>query len=249
MSNRPAWHDLPEAPLLESRRSYRRMTDESLGLRGQLASLSDKSPPESSLFWKLWRNCESIAQSAYETKFLQQLQGGVLSPDMYGAFTISDLWYCQNGAASYGDVVARTKDPQLKAYITTKRDSYRAFVESFKDEWRVGDTSAICPTEAAKNYAALEERVANEEDPIYTLIVMLPCEILWAWLGDKMKDHVDNNVYGPWIRGNMSFEGAYKLGNFLQQYESKHPGAINHDKALELFTQAMQMEKENFGSP
>ncbi|CAN0023743.1 unnamed protein product, partial [Ectocarpus sp. 12 AP-2014] len=228
-------------------RSPRRITDASL--HTLLAGSPDTRPPPSALFWKLWQKGEQSAEAAYKTEFLQQLQGGVLSPDTYGAFLVSDLWYCYNGATSYKLVVGRTEDQHLKEYLATKRDSYNRFVEGFQTRWRINEPAAIIPTEAARKYATLERNVATSEHPIYTLIVMLPCEHLWAWLGEKMKDHVDDNVYGAWIKGNQGFKGAYKIGNFLHAFQQSHPDKIDVDKAFDVYTRAMQAEQENFGSP
>lgn len=214
-----------------------------------LADVPDTKPPPSALFWELWEKCEPSAEAAYKTPFLQQLEGGVLCPVTFGAFFVSDLWYLYKGAASYEVAVGRTKDQDLKEYLSYKKDHYKDYMEGFKKTWRIENPTVIAATDAARQYAELEEKVATTEHPIYTLIVMLPCSHLWAWLGEKMKDHVDGNVYGFWIKQNQHIGGAYKMGNFLHEYEKRNPGGIDHVKAVDVYARAMKMEKDNFGSP
>lgn len=56
---------------------------------------------------------------------MQQLQGGVLSPDVDGAFMISGLSYCSEGVASYKPAVDHAEDPLedplLSVFLPEKR--------------------------------------------------------------------------------------------------------------------------------
>ena len=86
--------------------------------------LSSDSPPQDSLFWKMWRACESIANQALETDFIQGIQKGTLSPVTYGAFNVSDAYYCFHGAEDYKTAASRTDNEVLKSFLTKKHISY-----------------------------------------------------------------------------------------------------------------------------
>ena len=60
-------------------------------------------------------------------------------------------------------------------------------------------------------------------DPVYTLIVMLPCEYLWGWLAEQMLPTTKGNLYNFWITDNNSSKGAFTIGNFMHEYNKHHP--------------------------
>ena len=73
-----------------------------------------------------------------------------------------------------------------------------------------------------KNYSEFESNVAAHEDPIYCLIVMLPCEYLWAWLGAQQSPPAPGNLYAPWITGNNEPSGACAGEFFKRVSEISH---------------------------
>ena len=208
--------------------------------------LPTTSPPHDSLFWTLWNACEEIAQEALNTDFVQGIKSGTLNPQTYGAFNVSDAYYCFHGAADYQTAADNATHPVLKAYLQQKHDSYQSYNETFPDTWRVQDGSSIVPTQVCKEYSEFETSVCQSEEPIYALIVMLPCEYLWAWLGEQLAGYEENNLYKDWITGNQGFSGAYKMGNFINEYVQENP--IDHERALSIYRQAMTFEKDNFAT-
>jgi len=133
-------------------------------------------PPTDSLFWKLWNSCEDIAQKALNTKFLQGIKNGNLDPTKYGAFNVSDAYYCFNGAVDYLIAGNKAKDEELKAFLYKKCESFINFNNSLGETWRLKDCSSVVPTESIKNYSDFKRSVAINEDSIYSLIAMLPCK-------------------------------------------------------------------------
>ena len=209
-------------------------------------NLPTTPPPEDALFWKLWKANTHIAQEALNTDFVQGIKNGNLNPQTYGAFNISDAYYCFHGATDYQTAADRASHTVLKAYLQQKHDSYKSYNDTFPDTWRVQDGSSIVPTDVCKAYSAFESSVCQGEEPIYALIVMLPCEYLWAWLGDQLAGYEDNNLYKDWITGNQGYSGSYKMGNFINEYSQQYP--LDADKALEIYTQAITYERNNFDS-
>ena len=220
-------------------------------------TLPKTKPPPDSLFWKLVAAPESlqISNDAYATDFVQGIRKGTLDPSIYGGFNISDCFYCYSGADDYEDAAKRAAHPELKAYLQEKADSYKEYNNSFTTTWRITGPEAIIPTKEAKEYSEWETNIAKNEEPFYTLIAMLPCTHLWAWLAQKLTDDPVSgldpvkNVYAFWIKDNLSFGGSHRIGNFIDTFMKEHPGEIDEAKAMRIYTEGMKHEQANFASP
>lgn len=208
--------------------------------------LSTTKPASDSLFWKLWNANKDIAEKALNTKFVQGIKNGNLDPGKYGAFNVSDAYYCFHGAEDYGSAVERGTHPALKDFLSQKMKSYNDYNDGLVKSWRLKDGSGIVPTDVCKAYSDFERRVATTEDPIYCIIVMLPCEYLWYWLGDTLNPPTKGNLYASWITGNLYSDGAYGMGNFLELYQQKYPEGIDEAKAMAIYKQAITFEYQNF---
>jgi len=205
-------------------------------------NLSTSPPPPSSLFWKMWNACSSIAQSALATKYIQGIKNGNLDPVTYGAFVVNDAYYCFNGPWDYLVAANNTTDVTLNAFLMAKFKSYLAYNHVFAQTWHLWNGLGIMPMSVTQNYAEFERNVATLNDPIYTLVVMIPCEYLWYWLASQMSPV--NNLYADWINGNNDPSGAYAIGNFLNQYT----GTLDPTIATNLYTQAMNFEQQGFAA-
>jgi thiaminase/transcriptional activator TenA len=210
--------------------------------------LSKAPPPPGSLFWTMWNACEPIARAALETAFIQGINGGTLDPVRYGGFNVSDAFYCFNGAADYSAAAGRTADPTLRAFLLAKYDGYRTYNETFPSIWRVRDPSSIVPFDVCREYSGFEKSVVSGDDPIYALVVMLPCEYLWAWLAEQLEPARPGNLYAPWITGNKDPGSPFAMGNFLASYQARHPGAVDEEKAIQIYSRAMTFEQRNFAA-
>ncbi|WP_440122302.1 hypothetical protein [Tenacibaculum sp. Ill] len=208
--------------------------------------LSTTPPPADSLFWNMWNTCEDIANKALNTQFIQEIKSGTLSPVNYGGFNINDAYYCFNGAQDYLTAMNRTSNATLKALLFKKYDSYQKYNETFPKTWHIKDATGIVPNEVCKQYSQFESMVASHQDPIYALIVMIPCEYLWAWLAEQLAPTSSKNLYASWIAGNNDPSGAYAIGNFLIEYQKENP--IDEKLATQFYTQAITYEYQNFNT-
>lgn len=203
-------------------------------------------PPPTSLFWTMWRASTATAHAALQTGFIQGIGAGTLDPVTYGGFNVNDAYYCFNGADDYQGAAARATDPGLQAFLTAKYQSYQQYNETFPTVWRVRDASGLAPYTACILYSLYEGIIAETAPPIYALIVMIPCEYLWAWIASELPAPPPSNLYGPWITENNDPSGAYKMGNYLDTYMAANPGAVDQNDALTVYQAAMSYEVQNF---
>ena len=208
--------------------------------------LSTAPPPADSLFWKMWYACKDIADETLNTQFIQEIKSGTLNPVTYGGFNISDAYYCFNGTQDYLNAMDKASNPTLKAFLHKKYNSYQNYNDTFPKTWHVKDAEGIVPSEVCKLYSKFESMVASHQDPIYVLIVMIPCEYLWTWLAEQLSPPLPGNLYTPWVTGNNDPSGAYAMGNFLVEYQKENP--INEELATQLYTQAITYEYQNFNT-
>ena len=210
--------------------------------------LSEEPPPPDSVFWKMWDACTRIAQESLATDFIQGIKNGTLDPVKYGAFNVSDAYYCFHGAQDYLAAESRASDETLKAFLLSKYNSYQKYNEEWPKTWHVRDVRGVVPIDVCREYAEYESTIASHEDPIYAIPLMLPCEYLWAWLAYELEPPGPGNLYAPWITENDDPTGAYALGNFLNSYMEEHPDAVDEAKATGIYTQAMTYEQRNFAA-
>lgn len=216
-------------------------------------NLDTAVPPPGSLFSKMFDACRDVAEATLATGFLQGIRRGDLDPTIYGGFSISDIFYCYRGAADYGIASKRTTDPILQDYLRKKQESYDHYNSALCRSWKLSGPQSIVPTPTAIKYSDFEISVASgkaEEgavcDPIFALIVMLPCEYLWAWLAAQMAPPDPANIYASWITANNNPGGAYAMGNFLQNYASRH--SVDEKLAIKIYRTAIEYEYRNFHS-
>jgi thiaminase/transcriptional activator TenA len=211
-------------------------------------SLCTDPPPPDSLFWAMWDSCTRIAQEALQTPFIQGINAGTLDPVVYGSFNVNDAYYCFNGAPDYYSAAQHSVDPVLRLFLLAKYNSYQRYNTTFPQTWRIKDATSIIPFDVCLQYSEYETNIAADYDPIYCLIVMLPCEYLWSWLGEQLSPPSSQNLYAPWVTGNNDPSGAYAMGNFLDAYQKANPDVIDQTTAIHIYTQAMSYEQQNFAA-
>ena len=211
-------------------------------------NLSISPPPTDSLFWTMWNACLNIASDTLQTPFIQSIGNGSLDPVKYGAFNVSDAYYCFNGANDYLIAESQATDPVLKAFLLKKYESYQSYNQTFPGIWHVRDASGVVPIPVCKEYSEFESDVASHQNPIYCLITMIPCEYLWNWLASQLPTPSPQNLYEQWITGNIDPSGAYAMGNFLDAFINSNPGAVDPVLATTLYSTAMSYEQKNFSA-
>jgi len=209
--------------------------------------LSGRRPSDSdSLSMRLFHANLDLAQEAYETDYLQNMMKGVLSPDIYGQYSVQDVAYCNTGLADWESLRDRTTDTTVKEFASARVKSWEGYISSTYADWHITDPSAIKLSDAAQQYVDYESKVCREYDPIYAAIVMAPCDRLWYWVSNQMKSNSPNgNVYQKWIDDNSSYEqGALELETFIDA----NMAMIDEEKASVVYRTAMLAEVNFFRS-
>lgn len=211
--------------------------------------LSSAKPPPDSIFWEMWNTpaAQAIAKATLALPYLQGINTGLLNPNYYGGYNVADAYYCFNGADDYKEAASRAPNGSgLQAFLLKKMHGYQAYNATFPDTWHVANAADITPPQITIDYSTYEKNVVTHMDPIYAIIVMLPCEYLWAWLASQMNTPTAQNVYGEWITGNNDPSGAYTMGNFLDAYIQENPGSVDVATANSVYVWAQFFEYANF---
>ena len=231
-----------------SGRSPRRVNFEHPALAAY--EFSTTKPAEDSLSWKLWLDCQDLAQEALASDYIQGLRSGHLDPRRFGQYTVQDAAYCYHAQADYERIEERALAagfPELGAFAKARVESYQSYNQSFLKEWHISSGEAVVPSSAAKTYIDFEHHVACDLPPIYGVLVMVPCDQLWSWLATELQpEATKDNIYGFWAKDNEDWHGSYRLDNFIDRWFKEHPEVYDQETALYVLRSGMTCEVNFF---
>lgn len=220
---------------------------------------STTEPPPHSLFWKLWRSNFGLARNALSTRFVEGVRTGELPREVYLRWSQSDAFYCAQSASFYKLASERAygeHEEALGRFLQKKYEWYESYNNFFHNDSygtnrnesvMSGDAAVPVPSRVILEYVSFQHWVVLKFHPVYTLIVMLPCEWLWAWLTQKLYTEVDaSNEYMDWIRYNTDATSAFASANFIHSYMKSHENIIVPSIADELYRTATVFEIDNF---
>ena len=205
-------------------------------------------PDKDSFLYKAFQKNLQFAQKSLGSSYMQGIKNASLNPDRYGAFMIQDAFYCIEGVKTL-EIASLKADryPEIKKVIDQVYRFYKDYVDTvILPNWTIKGTDSIEVRNGFKAYCELERKVANEREPIYMLVTLLPCYYLWAWLANQLKEYENNNIYGKWIRENQEMTPTIILYDAIEAFCRQNPSAFNETEALELFGRAMEYEWNNF---
>ena len=231
-------------------RSPRRINFDHPALAQQ--TFSTDKPPEDSISWNLWLKSQDIAKEALASDYVQGIKNGLLHPNQYGQYTVQDAAYCYHAKNDYQTIVNRAVSAgltPLAAFAEARLESYENYNADFLKDWHISSGEAVLPNPAVKAYIDFESHVANNLDPIYGIIAMIPCDELWPWLATELHSYgTPDNLYSFWIKENNDWHGAYRLDNFIDSWFAAHPKVYDADTALYVMRTCMTCEANFFRS-
>ena len=207
-------------------------------------------PSDNSFFYRVFNLNIETANQVVNTPYLQAMKRGELDPQYYGCLTVLDSYYCYNAVDTLNSLLCKvdqSKYPGLYALIKANLDSYKRYNATFLQDWHIRQSDNVTPTDTMRNYAKHEQNVMCYSDPIYTLVAYIPCYFLWPWFSQKIIESSGYHpgVYDNWFRGNYygedSYKSAWKLGNFIEEWEQQG-NSFNETKASEIYRTSMQYE-------
>ncbi|ADO68875.1 TenA family transcriptional regulator [Stigmatella aurantiaca] len=198
-----------------------------------------------SLSKELWARTQDVAQEALGSTFIQGIKHGSLDPNSFGQYTIQDAVYCYQAQRDYEVLASRITRPDLKAFVEARRDGYAKYNQQTFALWHIREPNALSLSPAAKAYSDFESMVAANDEPLYAIVAMIPCERLWSWLANQMiGDAGPGNLYSFWITGNTSDTGACRLEAFVDA----HAHHLDEGRALSVYRTCMLGECNFFRS-
>lgn len=213
-----------------------------LGRFAQAATI--EVPAEDSLFAKMWRECEGIANNVKNTKYFKGILENNLDPNAYGSLMVQDAYYCFKAQDAYAAAATHALDDFCSLFFNGKFESYADYNVYYRDTWCVREPSGVIPGKAIKEYADYEAHVCQHLESPYVFAVMLPCEYLWTWVANMLdEESPKEGLYYFWIKNNAGTpDGAYQMADALESYRSQ----IDEDLAIKIFRKAMEFEERVF---
>ena len=192
---------------------------------------------------RLWQRSQDLARAALESDYIQGIRQGTLDPNAYGQYSVQDVAYCHHGLDDWRAAAARATHPSVRSFAEARVKSWESYVEDTYAAWHITDPSAVRLGDAAQAYASFESEVATTYDPIYTVVVMTPCDRLWSWLAQQLRaDATSSNLYRFWIEENLDDSGAVHL----EQTIDANADLLDEETAAKVFRRAMRGELDFF---
>lgn len=197
----------------------------------------------------------STANAVANTRYLQSMHRGALSPLDYGCLTVQDAYYCYHAKDTLKVLLDRIDgrtESELYELVESKLRAYDDYNRTFIEDWHIRDAESVLPTETMRLYAAHERRVACEEEPIYGLVAYLPCYQLWPWFARQLMRSplYRPGVYKDWFEciyqgERESFGGSWLMGNFIEDWRDRGK-PFDEDLANDIYRTSMDFELKVF---
>ena len=220
----------------------------------QLRRYEDKPLPTSFYYRAFYAN-RRTANAVAATKYLQSMHRGTLSPLDYGCLTVQDAYYCYRALDTLytiRDRIDQTAQPEFHSLVETRICGLADYNQTFLEDWHILNTESVIPTETMRLYAEHEQRVAHEEDPIYTFVAQMPCYHLWPWFARQlmMSPLYRPGVYRSWFESvyegeNESFSPGWTMGSFIEEWK-KRGNPFDEDLAHDIYRTSMDFELKVF---
>ena len=198
----------------------------------------------------LWDQTVEYQQQALNSSLIYGMRERCLDPSEFGGYMLDDSVYCKEGSKSLAIAAGRSNgNKTLKKVLKSEAESWKGYWEWLSDVWHLKKSNGIELGEAAANYMDHIRNVAENENPVYTILAMTPCAKLWPWLGKQIgSGSNDFGVYTSWVEENLvpTSTGYLEYQDHVEwAYEA---GVVTAEKALEVFTASIQSEVDFFNS-
>jgi len=198
-----------------------------------------------SLTEALWLGTERERRRVLDTNFIQGLKTGKLDPIKFGVFSFEDVVYCLKTVEALRSASLRAIG-DVKEYLIHSIEEYQTYSKSLTELWRVSSPDAVTLGSSLSKYIAYHLKVAHKMEPIYTVVSLVPCERLWPWIGEQIKDSSATfGVYRDWIGDNFTGDGYKDVEKFLNEHEA----IIDKEKAKQVYDTCMDGEFGFFNAP
>lgn len=200
------------------------------------------------LLWQHVMN-KKYPDDAYNTSFIQGIEDVNLRPNNYGAYTIQDAVYLLRASESFRILCTRARDEktneaakppkekddnlidwyqELAVFAQNRADSYFTYWEDMSKAWNIKNPDDFNLDAAVTAYLHLQSDIFTSKklNLIHSLIVMIPCERLWPWLGRKaegvMVELIHFTIFGLRLMQDLV---TWRLILMLERLKQK---SINH---------------------
>lgn len=202
-------------------------------------------PIQAMLSQKLWNDNLDGSKKCLQSCFIVGIASGRLNPNFYGKYTLQDAVYCYHATRNLRTLLKKVTLDEYKNFLKTRIDSFEKYTNEMFEDWQIENPDGIRLGEAARDYIQMQEKIADSNlNFIYSLIAMLPCEMLWPWLAQSIDNGDKNNLYYSWIEGN-KYSGR-SLEKFINQLDET---ALDMNLVGRIFSGGILCEFNFFSSP
>ena len=198
----------------------------------------------------LWEETTAFRNQALDSTYINGIRDICLDPSDFGGHMVDDTVYLKEGSVSFKKAADRSNDSlEVQNFLTSEATKWEEYWVYLADVWHIKNVGGIKLGEAASNYINYIRKVAEEEDPVYTVLALTPCAKLWPWLGQQIGSDTKNfGVYTTWVKENLnSTSTGYKEFEEIVQVAYDND-IVTIEKAKLIFSESMENEVQFFNS-
>lgn len=151
----------------------------------------------------LWEENQDIAQSCLNHPFVQGIASGALEREKFNWYVGQDYFYLHAFAKAFCLATVKTPDAEgMRAFhklaggALGEMKLHKGFEETLAAE-----VEKVIPSKATRMYTDFLLATAWSSDAGLIAAATTPCNRLYAWIGQNLKGHLDDesNPYIDWI--------------------------------------------------
>ncbi|NJP07995.1 MAG: TenA family protein [Chloroflexaceae bacterium] len=195
---------------------------------------------------ELWQANADLARASLEHPFVQGIGRGDLPRERFAYYVGQDAFYLEAFARAY--TIASAKAPDWEAFelLHAMVDGVlaeRKLHESYAAEWGI-TIHQVEPGPTTRRYTDFLLATAWSHNTGLTMVAMLPCMRLYAFLGQELaRDGIPDHSYRRWIE-TYADPGIMELVEQIEQLVNRYasPTPLVHTT----YRYAMECERDFF---
>ncbi|BAZ44469.1 putative transcriptional activator TenA [Chondrocystis sp. NIES-4102] len=156
---------------------------------------------------RAWKNIDNIYNSILTMEFIQELQKGSLSPNLFQQYIIQDAIYLGEFSRTLAIISAKAPTPELQLqFARNSQDALvveRSLHEEFFAEFNISAKVALAsqPSPTCLNYTNFLLATAYQYSFAVGVAAVVPCFWIYLEVGKYIYQHCENQVnpYQKWI--------------------------------------------------
>eukprot|EP00116_Pleurobrachia_bachei_P008153 sb/3468415/ len=201
-----------------------------------------------------WRSTATLRDDSLTSSFITGIVDETLTMDQLNSFMVDDTVYLREVAEILTEVTWQchlnstgTCTEPLLEFLGVSAAKWGIYAEEYAARYNVSTDTTGGPE--ISGYIDHIRQVSMSQDPVYTVVALIPCARLWPWLGQKIGSGVvDFGIFTEWVEYNLY---PYSTGYLKYQAivdDGIRRGVVEFGTADKIYRESLGHEATFFNS-